>query len=440
MKKTWTAVLLVCAVAISLLAGCSGTKPVNNSASAVSSESSYASSSMTDSIASSTVSGIASSVASTSKAVSKAVSTTQTATTGMAAGVKSSLASGGYNTAQQATLSTATSGATIYYTTNGKDPTTASAKYTGPIPVSATMVLKAIAVKSGMKNSAVAIFTYEFNKLSGSITADGSTALQPLLNLAAPMFRSKYSAVFSGSVMINGGGSGTGLTDVEAGTVDIGNSDVTVAQAGKNFTDLVDHPVCVVAVAMVVSSDVSSHFGSNAISMDSIKKIYAGTITNWKDIPGSGGYDKPILVCYRKAGSGTRTLFETFGTGVKFDESAAYVKDNDAFKFTNASSDLQSAVDNAQGAIGYETLPYANGMRKLPVDFGGGAVPCDYAHVNNGTYKIWGFEHLYTKGKPNATVQAFIDFVTSADFQSTILSNGYGLSSNVPDWVAASHR
>lgn len=270
-----------------------------------------------------------------------------------------------------------------------------------------------------------------------SITASGSTALQPLLTKAVPLFKAKKS--FSGSVNINGGGSGTGLSDVEEGTVGIGDSDVTVAQAGKSFSDLTDHAVCTVAVAVVVSPDVAAHFG-NGISLDSLKKIYAGAYTNWKQVPGSGNYDQAIMICYRKAGSGTRTLFETFGTGVKFNENADYVKNSDAFVYTNASSDLQSKIGGSQGAVGYETLPYAKEMKRLSIDFGSGAVPCDYDHVDNGSYKIWGYEHMYTKGTPTASVQSFIDFVTSKDFEQTILDSGYGLASNVSASAAASHK
>lgn len=273
---------------------------------------------------------------------------------------------------------------------------------------------------------------------SGSVTADGSTALQPLLLKAAPLFKTKTG--FSGAVNIGGGGSGQGLSDVESGAVLIGNSDVTVAQAGKSYTDLVDHPVCVVAVAIVVSPDVAQHFGSNGISIGDIQKIYAGTVTNWKNVKGSGNYDKPIAVCYRKKGSGTRTLFETFGTGVKFDENASYVKNGDAFTYTNASADLQTKISSAEGAVGYETLPYAKDMKRLSVDFGSGAAACSYNNVNTGKYKIWGYEHLYTKGEAAGAAKDFITFVTSKDFESTITDNGYGLSSAVGGEAAASHK
>src|SRR5439155_498060 len=58
------------------------------------------------------------------------------------------------------TLSTTTSGASIYYTTDGSTPTTASSAYTAPVPVTTTTTLKAMAAASGMTNSSVTSATY----------------------------------------------------------------------------------------------------------------------------------------------------------------------------------------------------------------------------------------------------------------------------------------
>ena len=67
---------------------------------------------------------------------------------------------GSYDRAQQVSLSCGTDGATIYYTTNGTEPTQSSAKYTGAISVSSTGMLRARAYKDGYIESSVATATY----------------------------------------------------------------------------------------------------------------------------------------------------------------------------------------------------------------------------------------------------------------------------------------
>src|SRR6266581_343653 len=69
-------------------------------------------------------------------------------------------AGGTYTSSVTVTISDATSGATIYYTTDGSTPTTASPVYSGPLTFSATTTLKARAAKSDMTNSAVASANY----------------------------------------------------------------------------------------------------------------------------------------------------------------------------------------------------------------------------------------------------------------------------------------
>lgn len=71
-------------------------------------------------------------------------------------------AGGNYTEAQNVTISCTTSGATIYYTTDGTAPTTSSDVYSSPIAVSTTTTIKAMGVKSGMNNSTVASATYNF--------------------------------------------------------------------------------------------------------------------------------------------------------------------------------------------------------------------------------------------------------------------------------------
>ena len=85
---------------------------------------------------------------------------------------------GSYTAAQNVTISCSTEGATIYYTTNGSEPSTSSTKYTAGDEISVTQsgtTLKAIAVKQGLTNSTVASATYTIKPENPSITQEGNT-------------------------------------------------------------------------------------------------------------------------------------------------------------------------------------------------------------------------------------------------------------------------
>ena len=87
-----------------------------------------------------------------------------------------SLSSGTYLSAQSVTLSDATPGATIYYTTNGTAPTTASAIYAGPLTVGSTTTIEAIAVASGYTTSNVTSATYVIGSIAPAASPTASPA------------------------------------------------------------------------------------------------------------------------------------------------------------------------------------------------------------------------------------------------------------------------
>ena len=107
-------------------------------------------------------------------------------------------AGGNYTSAASVTISDLTAGATIYYTTNGTPPTTASTVYTGPISVTATETIQAIAVASGFSQSAVASSTYTIMPLGPAPTL---TSASPNSGMQS---QSNLSVVLSGTNFLPG--------------------------------------------------------------------------------------------------------------------------------------------------------------------------------------------------------------------------------------------
>ena len=97
-----------------------------------------------------------------------------------------SVASGAVNSGTEVTISCATEEAKIYYTTDGSEPTASGAEYTAAISITEAVTLKAIAVKSGMNDSAVASVSYtikgtvatpEFSVASGAVNSGTSVTI-----------------------------------------------------------------------------------------------------------------------------------------------------------------------------------------------------------------------------------------------------------------------
>lgn len=98
---------------------------------------------------------------------------------------------GTYTKAQMVTITDSTPHATIYYTTDGSNPTTKSTAYSKPIPVSATTTLKAMAVAAGMPSSPTVSGTYTISTSSADPTAT------PTFTPAAGTFSAAQSVAIS---------------------------------------------------------------------------------------------------------------------------------------------------------------------------------------------------------------------------------------------------
>lgn len=232
-------------------------------------------------------------------------------------------------------------------------------------------------------------------ELSGTVTASGSSALLPLVKQAATEFMDKNTKV---TVNVTAGGSGTGLKNVADGTSDIGNSDV---EAGEEYADkgLVDHVVAIAPFAIIVNNDVKI----DNLSKEDAAKIFKGEITNWKEV---GGEDKKITVVHRPDSSGSRKLVKQIVL-----DGAEFTKDGVTQESSGA---MKTAVSQTSGAIGYIDTPYLDeSLKAVKMD----GVAYSKEAIKDGSYKLYGVEHMYTKGEPTGAVKAFIDYILSEDFQ-----------------------
>lgn len=243
------------------------------------------------------------------------------------------------------------------------------------------------------------------SEASGKITAVGSTALQPLVEKAAANFQKKNSKV---NITVQGGGSGTGLSQVQDKSVTIGNSDIFAEEKqGIDSKKLVDHKVAVVGMAPVVNKDANV----KSLKMEQVKQIFTGKITNWKEV---GGKDEKITVVNRAKGSGTRATFE-----------AAVLKGEEAVKSQEQDSNgtVQKIVESTPGAVSYLAFSYINDkIQPISID---NVKPTD-ENVESDKWKIWSYEHMYTNGKPDSATTKFLDYMNSKDVQDSLVKDmGY---------------
>ena len=260
--------------------------------------------------------------------------------------------------------------------------------------------------------------------VSGEVTAAGSSALLPLAQAAAEKFMDINPDCI---VTVNGGGSGEGLKQVADGAIDIGNSDVYAEEKldADVAATLTDHEVCVITMAPVVNAEL----GVTDLTTEQLTDIFTGKITNWSEV---GGPDEDIMLVTRPSSSGTRALFKNWALG------GAEEASNEALETDDSGTLLQTVQQNA-GAIGYVALSYLvdnDSVATVSID----GVEPSLENTYNGTYKVWGFEHMYTNGEGTEQAQAFISYMMGDEFGTEIEAMGYGVSSKMSDEALAAHE
>ena len=240
--------------------------------------------------------------------------------------------------------------------------------------------------------------------LSGTVTLAGSTSMEKLANAMNEAFMEKYPNV---SATAEFPGSSAGIESLEAGSVDIGDASRALSDDEKS-QGIVENIVAIDGIAVI--TDTANTITD--IKSEDLAKVYTGEITNWKDL---GGPDEQIVVIGREAGSGTRDAFEEL---MDVKDSCKYAQELDS---TGA---VLAKVAATPGAVGYVSLDVlddtVNGLKINSVE------PTE-DNILAGDYVLQRPFVMATKGEiseQSKQVQAYFDFINSADGQNVIKSVG----------------
>lgn len=238
--------------------------------------------------------------------------------------------------------------------------------------------------------------------LSGNVATGGSTSMKNVIAALTEGFAEVEPGV---TVSYDPTGSGAGITGATDKTLDIGLSSRALKDDEKADVDGTTIALDGIAIIVNNASKVED------LTVDQLKQMFTGEITNWSEV---GGDDGEIVLIGREAGSGTRDGFESI---VDVKDSCKYAQE------LTATGAVISAVEANPLAIGYASLSAVGDTVKMVTV---GSVECSEETVKDGSYEVQRpFVFVTNKSVTlSEQAQAFFDFATSTDAADLIRTAG----------------
>jgi phosphate transport system substrate-binding protein len=266
-----------------------------------------------------------------------------------------------------------------------------------PISYYASIIGGSSATNTRTNTIAISYFT----NLRGELKISGSTTLNPIVVAAADRLMEANSGL---SITVAGGGSGAGINDAAAGTVHIGMSSRDLRD--DELRNLNAYAIGNEGIAVILHP--SNRI--NNLTSEQVKQIFAGEITNWRDV---GGANAPILVYTRETGSGTRSTFQDLIMGGS--SGTPIVARATPF---NSSALIMQGVARERNSIGYVSIGYVdNTIKAISVDDTFPTVDT----VLDGTYVMGRQLWMCTRGRATGLAARFIDYLRSEAVQNEVV-------------------
>ncbi len=260
-----------------------------------------------------------------------------------------------------------------------------------------------------------ALAAFGFMQKGETITVKGSDTMVILSQRWAELYMSKHPDV---TVQITGGGSGVGISALINGTTDICLSSRPMKKSEK---EKLKQRFNTLGVEIKAAKDGLAVYlweknPVNELSIQQLKDIYTGKITNWKQV---GGPDTKIIVYGRENSSGTYVYFkDNVLDGEDFAPSVQTLP---------GTGGVVNAVSKDKYGIGYGGAAYAKGIKLLKVkkDANSTAYEPTEENVKSGDYPISRYLYMYTRSRPSGAMKEYIDWILSKEGQEIVTKVGY---------------